>query len=213
MHLLLCILMGALLAGCAHSPQSPIHPPSLKGGCLLPSPQIMDVSEANSVELLIRVSKNGDVMGTTILKSSGRQSLDMAFQKAAMDCSFGPANFYLPSTGQQIVVDGTYQLRYGWVAGQKFLGLSRCFPPEYPRESLQFDEEAKVYVDVRRLTPDAPFEYRVTSFPPTQRLADASLDAVRSCLAHPEAQVGTAIGRWTRIPITFRRKSHWINIF
>lgn len=200
----LAVPLVSLLVGCANPPKPPPQPiirsPSLKGGCLLPLPKTIDVSRAGSIELIIKVSESGEATNTTVLKSSGQPDQDRAFQEAAMACSFQAASSYTPSTGTEAVA-AEYQLRYSWPVGMQFVGLTRCFPPAYPIWARALREQATVYVDLRRLTPDAPFEYRVTR---TKWFAEASLDAVRRCVEHPEAQVGIPIGKWARIPIVWR---------
>lgn len=206
-------LAGLVVAGCAQPPmRAPAVPPSvpvireasLQPGCLLPSPDVIDAAAAGSVELLVEVSPTGAPVKATVVRSTGQAERDRAFQQAATACNFNPASSYTPATGERKTIDGKYTLAFAWTARQQFIGTSRCFPPDYPEAARRVEEEAEVQVYFRRPTPEAPFEFRVTSSRPARLLTQASLAATERCLAHPEVQAGVLAGPWYLAPFSWR---------
>ena len=109
----------------------PYISPKLEPGCLLPAAETIDSSEEGNVRMNVQVSEEGRPMVVKISKTSGRESRDYAFTKAVQACRFNPAK-----AGQKNIA-GWYDLEYSWKVGQKFEGVSRCFPLAYPRAALR----------------------------------------------------------------------------
>jgi hypothetical protein len=215
MHQSILCILAILLSGCTQSPQYPpiekpqksksyIQAASIKTGCLLPSPDVIDASTSGSIELELEISENGDPLNVGTIKSSGRASLDIAFQKSAMACRFNPATSYTPFTGKTKPVPSKYILKQSWPAGREFFGHFRCFQVDYPRRALRHQEQAEVHIYFRRTPPENAFEFKVVSSRESQELTQLSLAATESCLAHKEAQAGLLAGKWYVAPIIWR---------
>lgn len=146
----------------------------------------------------VQVSEEGEPIAVKITKPSGRGDRDKAFMKAVQACRFNPAK-----AGQKNISE-QYELIFSWTAGQKFVGASRCFPPEYPRLALRREEEGLFHVYFRRSAANTPFEYRVKSTSSSTILKESARAAVEGCLNHPEVASELEIGVWYSAPFRWK---------
>ena len=198
-----------LLPGCTQSPQYlPIEKPtsyiqaaSIEPGCLLPSPEIINASTADSITLEIKISTDGTPLNTRVTKSSNNIALDKAFQTAAMACHFKPATSFSPYTSTTTPIESNYVLTQNWPAGHIFLGPFRCFRPDYPSRALRHRQQAKVYVYFQRTLHENTFETRAESSTEYKELIQASLTTAERCLAHKETLDDLLVDTWYVVPM------------
>jgi len=198
-----------LLPGCTQPSQYPpiekptsyIQVASIEPGCLLPSPDLIDASAADSITLEIKISTDGTPLSATVTKSSNNIALDKAFQTAAMACHFKPATSFSPYTSTTAPIESNYVLTQNWPAGHIFSGPFRCFRPDYPSRALRHRQQAKVYVYFQRTRPENTFEIRAESSTEYKELIQASLTTVERCLAHEETQKDLLVDTWYVAPM------------
>jgi hypothetical protein len=205
-----CVALGTLV-GCAQ-PALPVAPQpllpaeiitqraGLLAGCLLPPQALLETASSASIELQVEVPASGPPLRATVVKGTGVADVDAAFVKSALGCSFTPPRSRSNVTQQPASLSDRYTLRHTWSAGQYAFGPFRCFKPDYPAMSARLQEESVVKVYFRQAAAGEPYEFRIQAEPSFPRLNEASLEAVRRCLVHPEAQVGIQPGMWHMVP-------------
>lgn len=136
-------------------------------------PESLEREETGTTTLRLHIGEGGNVLGTSLVRSSGSERLDRAAMDALSRCRYAPAR------REGTPVAASVNVEYVWRLDPPLNRLT-C-RPEYPIESIRAEEQGTTTVRFRIGADGKAQDVQVAKSSGHRRLDAASIEALKRC--------------------------------